>query len=174
MSGLLHLDGLVSVLTSGVGTTEGGSWLSGLLGLRNLNPGDDGVSLELAHAVPAWAAALLVVGAIALAGLTYRRLQGAVAWRAALAGLRALVIVLLLVLLAGPMLTRPNLATEADWVVVLVDRSSSMTIPDAPFEGGGEGGRHECVPAASSPPRFEEAERRASSRSSLRRRRSMP
>ncbi|MEZ6234578.1 MAG: hypothetical protein R3B68_10350 [Phycisphaerales bacterium] len=145
VDGLAGLDGLLSPLASAIGTAsagnaEGGSWLSGLLGLRDLNLGDEGVSLELAHSVPAWAAALLVVGAIALAGLTYRRLQGPVAWRAALAGLRALVIVLLLVLLAGPRLTKPNLATEADWVVVLVDRSSSMTIPDAPFEGGGEGG----------------------------------
>lgn len=109
-----------------------GAWASRALGLRSLRFTDPGVRFELALHLPAWAWALLVAGAALLAWYTYWRLQGRKRWRWPLAGLRTLTIILLLLLLTGPRLVRPNVTTEPDWLVVLIDRSASMTIPDAP------------------------------------------
>ncbi|MCC6793309.1 MAG: VWA domain-containing protein, partial [Thermomicrobiales bacterium] len=111
------------------------AWAGRAMGLRGLRLDDPGVRFELAHPLASWAWALLVAAAVGLAILTYWRLQGRRRWRFPLAGLRALAIVLLLLLLTGPRLVRPNLATEPDWLVVLIDRSASMTIPDAPGPG---------------------------------------
>lgn len=115
-----------------------GGWASRAMGLEEVRLGDPGVRFELAHPLAGWAWALLVVGAVALAVLAYWRLQGRKRWRGPLAGLRAVTLLLLLLLLTGPRLVRPNVSTEADWLVVLIDRSASMTIPDGPLAGGPE------------------------------------
>jgi hypothetical protein len=46
--------------------------------------------------------------------------------------MRALLLLLLVMLLAGPRLIKPNETEEKDWVLVLADRSASMSIADAP------------------------------------------
>jgi hypothetical protein len=78
---------------------------------------------------------LAIVGAAALAWWSYWRLDGARRWRMALAAGRGLILVLLLLLISGPELVRPNDRVEKDWVLVLIDRSASMSIPDAPTGG---------------------------------------
>jgi hypothetical protein len=52
--------------------------------------------------------------------------------RVLLAGARALLLVALVVLLAGPRLLLSDERVEQDWVLLLADRSQSMTIADGP------------------------------------------
>lgn len=103
-----------------------------LLGIDRLAPGDPGVAFALARPLPAWGWAMVAIGAAALGWLSYARLEGPRAARVLFAGLRTLVILLLVVLLAGPELRRPNERVERDWLVLMADRSASMTIADAP------------------------------------------
>lgn len=102
-----------------------------LLGLKDLRPGDAGVSLGFAIELPAWAWAGVGVACVLLAAWCYRRSEGPIAGRVALAALRAGLLALLAVLVCGPRLQRPNETIEKDWVIMLVDRSGSMAIPDA-------------------------------------------
>ncbi|MCC6659405.1 MAG: hypothetical protein IT437_00830 [Phycisphaerales bacterium] len=106
--------------------------LDRLFGLSGLRFGAEGVSLDLAHPIPAWGWALIALAGIGIASWSYWRLTGARWARALLAAGRALLLLLLVLLIAGPRLTRPNERIEKDWVLVLVDRSASMSIPDAP------------------------------------------
>lgn len=101
-----------------------------LFGLETLAPGDEGVRLEMTRELPLWLWAPLIAGVIGLALLSYWRLEGPVRWRATLAGLRALALVLLLIVAAGPRLVRDRERIERDAVAVLLDRSASMTMPD--------------------------------------------
>jgi hypothetical protein len=97
--------------------------------------GGDGVQFAFARPLPAWAWLLVVLAAAALAIWSYSRLTGPKPARMALAALRALALVALAVLISGPQLIRPNERVEKDWVLVLLDRSASMTIADAPGTG---------------------------------------
>lgn len=133
-SGISWLGLAVEPLASLPAAADLGAWA---MGLRSLSLDDPGVRFEVARPIPAWAWALCVLGALALAAFAYWRLQGRSAWRAALAVLRTMTIVLLLFLLTGPRLVRPNTTTESDWLVILVDRSESMQIPDAPGDRPG-------------------------------------
>ncbi len=103
-----------------------------LLGIQRLAPGDPDVVFALARPMPAWAWAMIVLGALALGWLSYARLEGSRAVRTLLASSRALVLLLLVVILAGPELRRHNERVERDWLVLLADRTQSMTIGDAP------------------------------------------
>lgn len=103
-----------------------------LLDLDRLDPSDPSVRLEWAAAVPAWGWAMIVLGAVALAWLAYRGLASPRPARALLGVSRALLVLLIAVLIAGPQLVRPNERSEPDWVILLADRSSSMTIADGP------------------------------------------
>ncbi|MEM7682679.1 MAG: hypothetical protein AAF288_12040 [Planctomycetota bacterium] len=106
-----------------------------LLGLdanSALRLADPATRLVLLHPVPAWGWTLIVLGALATAGLSYRRIAGGRAWRGFLATLRAALIVLLALLLAEPALERVDQTLEPDTVVVLVDRSASMNTQDVP------------------------------------------
>lgn len=112
------------------------AWLRWLTGIdlsadgATLAPGQAGVEFAFEHPIPSWGWALVVLGAAALAIAAYRRLEGARWARIALGSLRALLLIVLAVLLAGPRLVKPNESEEKDWVVVLVDRSSSLSVPD--------------------------------------------
>lgn len=109
--------------------------LNTLFGLEGLGFGDDGVTFEWARPMPAWAWLLVVLAAGAVAWWSYWRLIGGMRSRAALAALRALVILLVVALICGPQLVRSNDRVETDWVIYLVDRSASMRIPDAELAG---------------------------------------
>lgn len=106
-----------------------------LLGSPALRLGQAGVEFGFERPIPAWGWALIVLGAAGVAALGYARLQGAGPARLALGVLRGLLVLLLAVLIAGPRLIKPNESEEKDWVLVLVDRSASITIADAGERG---------------------------------------
>lgn len=103
-----------------------------LLGLDRLDPSDPSVVFGWARPLPGFAWALLIAAAIGLAVVSYRGLSGSLVRRLLFGGARALLLIALMVLLAGPRLERANERVEQDWVVVLADRSVSMTIGDGP------------------------------------------
>ncbi len=107
-----------------------------LLDLDSLAPGMSGVEFGFERPIPAWGWALVVLGAGLLAWRAYRRLEGSFTARVALGSLRGALLVLLCLLIAGPRLVKPNETEEKDWVLILADRSASMTVTDAPGEGG--------------------------------------
>lgn len=108
-----------------------GEWLARLFGLEGLRPGDEGVRFDMTHDLPAWLWAPVIGLALALAGWSYWRLEGRARGRLILACTRGLLLVLLALLAAGPRLVKDNSRTERDRVLVLLDRSASMRIPDA-------------------------------------------
>ena len=108
-----------------------------LLGLHTLDLTSESVRLGFERPLPAWAWPG-IVGVIALAAFwSYRRLDGPRAVRLALASLRALLLMTLVVLIAGPRLVEREERVERDWVLVLADRSASMTIADAQSQTSG-------------------------------------
>lgn len=109
-----------------------------LLDLDVLRFGQEGVEFGFARPLPAWSWVLLVLAALALAAMSYRRLEGRGVWRGVLAFLRGALLIALAVLIAGPRLIKPNETEEKDWVLVLVDRSASLKIADVDPPGGGD------------------------------------
>lgn len=110
--------------------------LDRVLGLKDLRLGSADVALEWARPLPAWAWSLVVIAAVAVAGWSYWRLAGSGGARGVLAGLRALALLLLTVVVAGPQLVKRPERVERDWVVVLLDRSASMNVADVRGEAG--------------------------------------
>jgi len=104
--------------------------LNTLFGLRELGFGDPEVTFAFARPFPAWAWLLIVAGAIGLSVWSYRRIEASGAARATLAMLRAGLILLIAIVITGPQLVRPNVRVENDWVIVLADRSASLTVED--------------------------------------------
>lgn len=106
--------------------------LNRLFGLEGLGFGTPGAELVFERPLPGWAWATLALGAIALAWWTYRRLPGRPGIRFALGLVRAAAITLLALAAAGPQLRLEQMRTERDRVFVLIDRSASLVVPDAP------------------------------------------
>lgn len=91
--------------------------------------------LGFERSIPGWAW-LILAAAIAAGTLwSLRGLALSPMRRAAVGMLRASLLLLLAALMAGPLLTLPRERTEADWIVVLSDRSRSMQVQDAVVEG---------------------------------------
>ncbi len=105
-----------------------------LLGLDDLSWSDARTYLSWARPVPAWVWALIALGAVVFAGWSYYRLVGAKALRLVFMAVRALVLIMVAALLAGPMLVLQKERIEPDTLVVLVDRSASMGIRDVTDE----------------------------------------
>ena len=112
------------------GTSATANPLETLLGLDAVSLSDGNLSLGWRYDVPVWAWLLIVASAWAAAWFSYRHLQGRRWVRYALAGVRAALIVLIAVLLAGPQVVRRDEIVEPDRLLVLVDRSASMRIAD--------------------------------------------
>jgi len=110
--------------------------LHSIFGLRTLRPGDEGVNLGFTFELRAYEWALAIALCVLAAWWCYRRLDGPRWGRATLATLRALLLALLVLLVTGPKLVRPNETIEKDWLVVLLDRSASMNIADATTPDG--------------------------------------
>ncbi len=111
-------------------------WLQQLFGIEpfsaSTSAAADTVRFGFATAVPPWAWAIAVVLAALVAGWSYWHLSGHRGGRSALAVLRALTILTILLLAAGPQFVRQTERVERDWVVVMADRSRSMSIADSP------------------------------------------
>lgn len=110
--------------------------LTFLLDLDRLTFASEDVSLGFERPIPGWGWALVVAGALALAVWSYSRLIGPRSLRGLLAVARAGLLALLVLLVTGPRLVQQTETVEKDWILVLLDRSISMTIPDAPGEAG--------------------------------------
>lgn len=95
-------------------------------------PADAGdVQLAFERPLAGWVWLLCIVAAIAFAFWSYSRLSGARWARFTLASLRVFMIALVLLVISGPMLMQARETIEPDWLLVLADRSASMTIADA-------------------------------------------
>ena len=101
-----------------------------LLGLDDLSWSKRDLRLAWHLDLPAWAWAAVALVATGLAVWSYSRLIGPRAARYLLATVRTLLLVLIAVLIAGPSLILTRERVEPDWLLVLVDRSASMTIRD--------------------------------------------
>lgn len=105
--------------------------LSQLLGLKTLKPGDEGVVFAFAHPIPAWAWLFIAAGCFTVAAWSYSRLLGPRGARTTLAILRGFLLLFIVFLISGPQLAKLEERIEKDWVVLLADRSASMSIKDA-------------------------------------------
>ena len=106
------------------------------LGVERLPADAESVRLAWMHPVPAWAVALAFCLAVGAAWLSYRGVHVAPGRRRLLCALRAATIILLAALLAGPVLEVPRESVDPDSVIVLADRSRSMSVEDIPGPGG--------------------------------------
>lgn len=109
-----------------------------MLGVHDLPADTEGLRLAWERPIPGWGWVLLVLGIVAFAAWSYRGLDADARRRTGLAALRASLLFVLVVCVAGPMLELPREDVEPDWVAVLVDRSRSMSVRDG---GPGVGGR---------------------------------
>ena len=107
-------------------------WWRWLLGIDSIPEGAAGVRLGWEHPLPTWGWALAVAAAVALAWIGYARIQGPTTARVALGALRAAAVAWLLAVLLGPELVLPRERIEPDRVAVVVDRSASLEVRDAP------------------------------------------
>jgi hypothetical protein len=107
-------------------------WLSQLLRLDGLDAASPFVRFDFAVPMQAWHWPLLALGAFGAAVWCYRKSELPTAGRLALMTLRGLLLLLLVVLLLGPRLSRSSEVVESDTVAVLIDRSSSLTVADVP------------------------------------------
>ncbi|MFT5422945.1 MAG: hypothetical protein ACI89L_000714 [Phycisphaerales bacterium] len=104
--------------------------LNKLFGLGDLGFGTPGVRFGFERPIPLWGWAIVALAAGLAGWWSYRRLGGTKLGRAGLVLVRALVLVLIVGLLSGPRLERPNTRIENDRVVILLDRSGSMAVRD--------------------------------------------
>ncbi|MFG0257932.1 MAG: hypothetical protein ACF8GE_08540 [Phycisphaerales bacterium JB043] len=102
-----------------------------LLDLDSLSWGDENVVFRFGMDLPTWAWIGIIVAALAFSAWSYARLQGNGGARATLAIVRATLLALIVMLIAQPQLVERTEHTEKDWIIVLVDRSLSMQLPDA-------------------------------------------
>jgi hypothetical protein len=107
-----------------------------LFSLRELSAGGEGVDFRFARNLPAWGWAFALLACGLIGAWSYWNLLGRRSARTSLGVLRTLLLALVVALIAGPELVRQNERVEQDWVVVMADRSASMTVTDAPGPGG--------------------------------------
>lgn len=108
-----------------------------LLDLDTLSWGAENARLGFERPIAAWGWFLIGLGALVLALWSYWKLVGPRAARAGLGVVRAGIIVVLALLITGPRLVQSDESIERDWVVVLVDRSASLSIGDVASDGRG-------------------------------------
>lgn len=106
------------------------SILDQLFGLQQVSWSDARTVLGWRTPLPGWAWALIVLAAVGIAGWSYHRMLGPRAARIALAAVRALLILVVAALLAGPMLVLNRERIDPDCLIILVDRSASLDIRD--------------------------------------------
>ncbi len=94
---------------------------------------DSGVGLSTS--MPGWVWGFVLVTLGVLVWLSYRRLSGPAWVRVVLGGIRWGVVVGLLVLALGPQIERRRVLIEPDRVIVLLDASGSMNMPEVANDG---------------------------------------
>ena len=102
-----------------------------LLDVNVIPKGSEALHLAWERPWPAWVWAIIVMTAALFAIWSYSRLAGRRLGRGILSAARFAIIMLVLILISGPMLELPRETVEQDWVIMLADRSASMTIADA-------------------------------------------
>lgn len=115
---------------------------------------EDATGLDFAwqHPLAPWMWLLVVAAAVLIAVYSYQGLVGSRRLRGTLGAVRGALIVLLVVLLSGPLLRLPIVEHRPDWVVVLVDRSKSLSVRDAVAADGQRGTREEQLRAVLADP----------------------
>ena len=95
-------------------------------------PEDSSEPLRLAweHPWASWVWAMCFLAAGLFAMWSYTKLVGNRKGRGMLAVTRAVIILMVLMAISGPLLELPRESIEEDWVLVLADRSESMRIED--------------------------------------------
>ncbi|MBI1369700.1 MAG: hypothetical protein GC162_13725 [Planctomycetes bacterium] len=109
---------------------SGGGVLRWLLGLKELDPTNPNLLISFQHTIPSWAWVAIITAAAVIAGMSYRYMVGRRGGRITLAAVRAAVLLLIIVLLAQPSLVLPDEEIEQDHVLMLVDRSASVSVKD--------------------------------------------
>ncbi|MAD20217.1 MAG: hypothetical protein CMJ52_08550 [Planctomycetaceae bacterium] len=117
-----------------------GRWL---LGIRDLPEGAEQIRLAWERPLAGWVWVLVVAGAFMIALWSYNRLDAGVRSRIFLGSIRAIILIVLMVCVAGPMAELPRERVEPDWVAVLVDRSRSMQVRDGSGDRADRGTREE-------------------------------
>lgn len=112
--------------------------LARLLDLQTLRFGAEDVGIGFERPFPAWVWSGVIGAAVLVSLWSYWRMEGPAWFRCVLGLARAMLLVLVLVLISGPQLVQRSESIEKDWVLVLADRSASMTIADAPGEAGSQ------------------------------------
>lgn len=112
------------------------SLIDRMLGLdESMSLAGEQTALGWEHPLPGWAWLLIVLAALMIGHASYARLAGARWARMGLATFRALLLIALAVLLAGPTAVRTEITPEPDWLLVMVDRSASMQFEDTEQDG---------------------------------------
>jgi len=98
---------------------------------------EDATGLEIgwSNPLPGWLWFLIVIVTLIFSFWSYSRSIGPRWVRGILAFVRSLVILLVIALLCGPEINYPREVVEDDVVLVMVDRSASMTIRDSLVDG---------------------------------------
>lgn len=109
-----------------------------LLDLDTLSLGGEDVRFAFDIQAPGWVWALVGAAAVGLGWWSYRKLIGPAWARIGLGTARALMLIAVVALVLGPKLVKRTEQVEKDWVVVLVDRSASLTIEDGGAVDGGD------------------------------------
>jgi len=111
------------------------------LGLDRVGWGQEGVVIGWVYEIPAWGWVLIALLAVGLSVWSYSRMLGPLGARMGLAVFRAVLLLVIAAVLAGPMLVLRRDDIEPDWLLMLVDRSASMQIKDMhPDSAGGGSG----------------------------------
>lgn len=105
--------------------------LSRLFALRDVRFGATDTALQWNLPIPAWGWLLIVLAAAALAAWSYARLAAPRRARRGLAVVRTLLLILIAAMLCGPYLSQQRESVERDFLVVMLDRSASLTVADA-------------------------------------------
>ncbi len=87
------------------------------------------------HPLPAWVIVLVLIALLVISIWSYRAIPGRKSMRAALALARGCALGVLFLMALGPRIEQTIIETEPDWVVVLLDRSGSLEIPDTDVPG---------------------------------------
>ena len=107
------------------------TWIDRLLGLEQVSWSHHDVLLAWQYQLPAWVWVLITAACVGVGTWSYNRLIVGRVFRMSLAMSRAMLLVFLAVVLAGPMMVLKREHIEPDVLVVLVDRSGSMQVKDA-------------------------------------------